>query len=27
MWDDDKLILHTANQMLNPGQQVIANDP
>src|SRR6195256_2314709 len=24
MWDDDKLILHTANQMLNQGQQVIA---
>src|SRR6202051_3932062 len=24
MWDGDKLILHTANQMLNQGQQVIA---
>lgn len=24
MWDDNKLILHTANQMLNQGQQVIA---
>ena len=24
MWDDDKLILHTANQMLNQGQRVIA---
>jgi xanthine dehydrogenase YagR molybdenum-binding subunit len=24
MWDDDRLILHTANQMLNQGQQVIA---
>lgn len=24
MWDDDKLILHTANQMLNHGQLVIA---
>src|SRR6267154_2779860 len=24
MWDDDKLILHTANQMLNQGQQAIA---
>jgi len=23
-WDGDKLILHTANQMLNQGQQVIA---
>jgi xanthine dehydrogenase YagR molybdenum-binding subunit len=23
-WDDDKLILHTANQMLNQGQQVVA---
>jgi xanthine dehydrogenase YagR molybdenum-binding subunit len=23
-WDDDKLTLHTANQMLNQGQQVIA---
>jgi xanthine dehydrogenase YagR molybdenum-binding subunit len=24
MWDGDKLILHTANQMLNQGQKVIA---
>jgi xanthine dehydrogenase YagR molybdenum-binding subunit len=24
MWDGDKLILHTANQMLNQGQRVIA---
>jgi len=24
MWDGDKLILHTANQMLNQGRQVIA---
>jgi len=24
VWDGDKLILHTANQMLNQGQQVIA---
>jgi len=24
MWDGDKLILHTANQMLNQGQQAIA---
>ncbi|MET4482003.1 xanthine dehydrogenase family protein molybdopterin-binding subunit [Bradyrhizobium sp. F1.13.3] len=24
MWDGDKLILHTANQMLNQGKQVIA---
>jgi xanthine dehydrogenase YagR molybdenum-binding subunit len=24
MWDGDKLILHTANQMLNQGQQTIA---
>jgi xanthine dehydrogenase YagR molybdenum-binding subunit len=24
MWDGDQLILHTANQMLNQGQQVIA---
>src|SRR4051794_26972673 len=24
MWDDDKVILHTANQMLNQGQQAIA---
>jgi xanthine dehydrogenase YagR molybdenum-binding subunit len=24
VWDDDKLTLHTANQMLNQGQQVIA---
>jgi xanthine dehydrogenase YagR molybdenum-binding subunit len=24
MWDDDKLILHTANQMLNQGQRVVA---
>ncbi len=24
MWDGDKLILHTANQMLNQGQEVIA---
>src|SRR3984957_12436091 len=24
MWDGDKLILHTANQMLNQGQQVVA---
>src|SRR5258707_3689200 len=24
MWDGDKLILPTANQMLNQGQQVIA---
>ena len=24
MWDGDKLTLHTANQMLNQGQQVIA---
>src|SRR3982075_3710528 len=24
MWDGDKLILHTANQMLNQGQQIIA---
>ena len=24
MWDGNKLILHTANQMLNQGQQVIA---
>jgi xanthine dehydrogenase YagR molybdenum-binding subunit len=24
MWDGDKLVLHTANQMLNQGQQVIA---
>src|SRR5258708_25254540 len=24
MWEDDKLILHTANQMLNQGQQAIA---
>lgn len=24
MWDDDKLILHTANQMLNQGQRAIA---
>jgi xanthine dehydrogenase YagR molybdenum-binding subunit len=24
MWDADKLILHTANQMLNQGQKVIA---
>ena len=24
MWDSDKLILHTANQMLNQGQKVIA---
>jgi xanthine dehydrogenase YagR molybdenum-binding subunit len=24
MWDDDKLILHTANQMLSQGQQAVA---
>src|ERR1700704_641879 len=24
MWDGDKLILHTANQMLNQGQQAVA---
>jgi xanthine dehydrogenase YagR molybdenum-binding subunit len=24
MWDGDKLVLHTANQMLNQGQRVIA---
>ncbi len=24
MWDGDKLILHTANQMLNQGQKVVA---
>src|SRR3982074_3822961 len=24
MWEDDRLILHTANQMLNQGQEVIA---
>lgn len=24
MWDGDKLILHTANQMLNQGQRVVA---
>jgi xanthine dehydrogenase YagR molybdenum-binding subunit len=24
MWDGDRLILHTANQMLNQGQQVVA---
>src|ERR1700694_3170432 len=24
MWDGDKLVLHTANQMLNQGQQAIA---
>src|SRR6202045_519034 len=24
MWDGDKLVLHTANQMLNQGQKVIA---
>jgi xanthine dehydrogenase YagR molybdenum-binding subunit len=24
VWDGDKLVLHTANQMLNQGQQVIA---
>src|SRR5258708_28354855 len=24
MWDGDKLILHTANQMLNQGRQAIA---
>jgi hypothetical protein len=24
MWDGDKLILYTANQMLNQGQQAIA---
>src|SRR5438128_3696197 len=24
MWDGDKLILHTANQMLNQGQKIIA---
>src|SRR4030081_3650652 len=24
MWDGDKLTLHTANQMLNQGQQAIA---
>jgi xanthine dehydrogenase YagR molybdenum-binding subunit len=25
MWDGDKLILHTANQMLNQGQRVVAS--